>query len=145
MRPLYETEEHLEAEAQTAETLSKAWRCTFHKMPIRYGLDFVAKRGNVALSFCEFKNRNYTMQQIGNMGGYIISLGKWATAKTLCEASKLPFTLVISAKDGIWYYTVKDFAPDSVVIQGRTDRGDWQDVEPCVLLNVNRFTKYVPQ
>jgi len=24
-------------------------------------------------------------------------------------------------------------------VRGRTDRGDWQDIEPCVLLNTNRF------
>jgi len=142
MRPLYETEKHLEAEARTAELLAKAWHCEFHKMPIRYNLDFVAKRGDIALSFCEFKTRNYTMEKIGEMGGYLISIGKWASAKALCEASGLPFTLIVTATDGIWYYPVKDFKPDGVLVRGRKDRNDWQDIEPCVLLKVDRFTKF---
>lgn len=142
MRPMYETDEHLSAEAKTAQALSKAWGCSFHKMPIRYNLDFVAKRGDIVLSFCEFKTRNYTMKQIGDMGGYMLSLGKWAAAKTICDAANLPFTLVVTAKDGIWYCSIRDFKPDGVVLQGRTDRGDWQDVEPCILLNINRFSKF---
>lgn len=142
MRPMYETEEHLEAEAKTAKMLADAWSCEFHKMPIRYNLDFVAKRGDVAISFCEFKTRNYTMQKIGEMGGYLISIGKWAAAKMLCEASGLPFTLIVTATDGVWYCVVQDFKPDGVLVRGRKDRNDWQDIEPCVLLNVDRFTKF---
>lgn len=143
MRPTYETKEHLEAEAKTAEILSQAWRCEFHKMPIRYNLDFVAKRGDVALSFCEFKTRNYSMQEIGDMGGYLLSIGKWAAAKSICEASGLPFTLVVTTTDGIWFYVVDNFKPDSVLVRGRKDRDDWQDVEPCVLLKTSRFTKFL--
>lgn len=142
MRPLYETEEHLEAEEKTAAVLAKAWNCQFHKMPIRYNLDFVAKRGDIALAFCEFKTRTYTMAQIDSMGGYLLSIGKWSAAKTICEASGLPFTLIVSTNDGIWYYTVKDFKPDSVLVRGRKDRHDWQDIEPCVLLKTSRFTKF---
>lgn len=142
MRPLYETKEHLVAESRTADILGAAWNCQFHKMPIRYNLDFVAKRGDIALAFCEFKTRNYTMAQIDSMGGYLLSIGKWSAAKTISEASCLPFTLIVTTTDGIWYYTVKNFKPDSVLVRGRTDRNDWQDIEPCVLLKTNRFTKF---
>ena len=75
------------------------------------------------------------------MGGYLLSIGKWAAAKTLCEASNLPFTLVVTTTDGIWFYVVQDFKPDSVLVRGRKDRNDWQDVEPCVLLDVAKFSK----
>lgn len=142
MRPMYETHEHLEAEGRTANILGNAWGCEFHKMPIRYNLDFVAKRKEVVLSFCEFKNRNYTMKKIGEMGGYMISLAKWAAAKTFCEASGVPFTLIVTATDGIWYCVIKDFKPDGVIVSGRQDRRDWQDIEPCVLINVDRFTQF---
>jgi len=27
------------------------------------------------------------------------------------------------------------------VIKGRKDRNDWQDIEPCVLLNTNGFKR----
>jgi len=28
-----------------------------------------------------------------------------------------------------------------VLVRGRKDRDDWQDIEPCVLLDVNKFKK----
>ena len=111
------------------------------KLPIRYHLDFVAQRGKNAVAFCEVKVRTYSMEQIGKMGGYMLSLGKWSSAKQMCEASGLPFILVVKAADGIWYAIIDSFKPDSVIVNGRQDRGDWQDIEPCVLINQSRFKK----
>ena len=139
MRQLYETQEDLSSEAEVADYLSKIWKCEMSKLPIRYHLDFVAQRGKNAVAFCEVKVRNYSMEQIGKMGGYMLSLGKWSSAKQMCEASGLPFILVIKATDGIWFSLIDSFKPDSVIVNGRTDRSDWQDIEPCVLIKQSRF------
>lgn len=139
MRQLYETQEDLSSEAEVADYLSKIWKCEMSKLPIRYHLDFVAQRGRNAVAFCEVKVRNYSMEQIGKMGGYMLSLGKWSSAKQMCEASGLPFILVIKATDGIWFSLIDSFKPDSVIVNGRTDRADWQDIEPCVLIKQSRF------
>jgi hypothetical protein len=141
MRLLYETQEDLDSEMGVAMHLSKTWKCEMSKLPIRYHLDFVAKRGKIAVAFCEIKVRSYSMNKIGNMGGYMLSLGKWSSAKQMCEASGLPFILVVKTTDGIWYVTIESFKPDSVIVNGRSDRGDWQDIEPCVLINHSRFKK----
>lgn len=141
MRPIYETAQDLGREQEVASTLESAWKCRFVKMPIRYHIDFVLIKEDKAVAFCEIKTRNYTMQKIDEMGGYLMSIGKWGSAKALSESSGLPFILVAKTTDGIWYTSVKDFKADEILVRGRTDRQDWQDIEPCVLLYCKRFTK----
>ena len=141
MRPMYETGADLDRETSVVNIIEKTWNCTMTKLPIRYHLDYVARRGDKAVAFCEIKTRNYTMAKIGALGGYLMSIGKWSSAESLYRASGLPFSLVVHATDGIYYSTFKEFIPDDVLVRGRTDRNDWQDIEPCVLLNTNRFTK----
>lgn len=141
MRPMYETERDLEHEFVAIEDLCRKWNCEMTKLPIRYHLDFVVRRGDKAVAFCEVKTRNYTMEKIGQMGGYLMSIGKWSAAKQLHDATGLPFILVVRTIDGIWYSSFKEFTPDDVLVRGRTDRNDWQDIEPCVLLDVSKFTK----
>jgi len=141
MRPMYETPADLKNEEDVVAMLQKRWQCRFVKLPIRYHLDYVAVDGDKAIGFVELKTRNYSMAQIDSMGGYLMSIGKWSSAKALYDCSGLPFVLVVKTTDGIYYSTFKEFKPDDVLVRGRTDRGDWQDIEPCVLIKSNRFTK----
>ena len=141
MRPTYETQQDLNRERDIASFLEKTWFCEMAKMPVRYHLDYVMKRKGKAVGFCEIKTRNYTMEAIDNMGGYLLSIGKWSSAKQLYDCSKLPFILVVCTLDAIWYARFTEFVPNSVEVKGRTDRNDWQDVEPCVLLNTKLFIR----
>ena len=142
MRPIYETDADLDRESDVIDVVEKAWNCTAAKLPIRYHLDYVLKRGDKAVALCEIKTRNYTMQKIGEMGGYLMSIGKWDAAKRLSDATLLPFILIAKTLDGVYYSSFQDeFKPDDVLVRGRTDRNDWQDIEPCVLLDVSRFKK----
>ena len=50
-------------------------------------------------------------------------------------------SLAVKTLDGIWYAKFTSFKPDDVMVMGRTDRDDWQDIEPCVVLNCNKFKK----
>jgi hypothetical protein len=139
MRPMYETPADLKNEEDVVAMLENRWQCRFVKLPIRYHLDYVAVDGDKAIGFVELKTRNYSMAQIDSMGGYLMSIGKWSSAKALYDCSGLPFVLVVKTTDGIYHSTFKEFNPDDVLVRGRTDRGDWQDIEPCVLLKSNRF------
>ena len=142
MRPIYETDADLDRESGVIDVVEKAWNCTAAKLPIRYHLDYVLKRGDKAVALCEIKTRNYTMQKIGEMGGYLMSIGKWDAAKRLSDAPLLPFIRIAKTLDGVYYSSFQDeFKPDDVLVRGRTDRNDWQDIEPCVLLDVGRFKK----
>lgn len=140
MRPTYETQADLTIEGTVKGLLEKEWNCQLEKLPIRYHLDFACTRDGRVIGFCEVKSRSYTMEAIDRMGGYLLSLGKWGAAKSLCDASNLAFLLVVRALDGLYYARFKeDFTPDNVLLKGRTDRNDWQDVEPCVMLDASKF------
>ncbi len=141
MRPLYETEADLEREAEVASLIERRWNCKLVKMPIRYHLDFVAIRGDKVVAFCEVKTRNYTMEQITNFGGYLMSVGKWTNAHALNTSTGIPFVLIVKTSDGVYYasFDATNFKPDDVLTRGRKDRNDWQDIEPCVLLNTKQF------
>lgn len=141
MRPLYETTADLEGEVSVAKTLASLWNCEFVKLPLRYHLDFVVTRNGRAVAYAELKTRNYSMADIDKMGGYLMSIGKWSAAKQLCDASLLPFVLIVKTLDGLYRSSFTEFIPDDVLVRGRTDRNDWQDIEPCVLLNTKRFKR----
>jgi hypothetical protein len=141
MRPIYETADDRNKEDAIVDLLEAKWSCKFTKIPIRYNLDFVISRNNKVLAYSELKVRKYSMEKIGQMGGYMMSLGKWSAAKQLCEASSLPFMLIVQTLDGLYSMKEKKFIADQIIIGGRADRNDWQDIEPCILLNINRFVK----
>ena len=145
MRVTYETEEDLQRESLVIKQVEAAWQCQAVKLSVKYSLDYALKRGDKVLSFCEVKTRNYTMADITKMGGYLLSLGKWTAAKQLSDSTTLPFMLVVKTLDGLYYCKFgtypKSFIPKEVLFRGRTDRDDWQDVEPCVLLDTQDFMR----
>jgi hypothetical protein len=142
MRSTYETSDDLQREGSVAAIVEAQWNCKLVKLPISYQLDFAATRGARCVAFCEVKTRNYTMPHIDQMGGYLLSLKKWMAARDLSVASKVPFILVVKTLDGVYYSSFQsDFLPDDLLVRGRKDRDDWQDIEPCVLLKTKRFTK----
>jgi hypothetical protein len=122
------------------------------KLPLQYKLDYAMRNdANDVLGFIEVKVRNYTMAQIQDWGGYMLSLMKWTAGIQLAQTTGLPFVLVVKTRDGLYYLSVdtKVFT-DSMIqkmihkrvkLSGRTDRGDWQDVEPCVMLDCNNFNR----
>ncbi len=139
-RPLYETPENLEREADVVRRLEARWQAEAIKLPISYKLDYVFVRdGKEVRSFCEIKVRRYTWEEIDRMGGYMISLAKWTAAESFCTISGLPFIVAVSAAGEIRFASIRAFDHDGVVHGGRADRGDWQDKEPMVLLSVGRF------
>jgi hypothetical protein len=143
MRPIYETKDDLGKEATVIQTLQQKWRVNFHKLPIRYHLDYAAVRDGRVVSYVEIKVRKYSMAQIDSFGGYMLSVGKLQAAKQLCEISNATFCLAVQCSDGLYWIAIKDYAEFPVVITGRTDRGDAQDIEPCVLIPAVRFTSLV--
>lgn len=140
-RPLYETQADLRNESAIISLLTKEWDAQFHKLPIRYHLDYAATKHGRVVGYVEIKVRKYTMAQIDKWGGYMLSVGKLQAAKQLCEISNSSFCLVVQCTDGLYWLTIKDFAEFPVVITGRTDRGDSQDIEPCVLIPGARFSR----
>jgi hypothetical protein len=143
-RKLYENAENLEKERAVALFIEDRWKCEAVKMPIKYGLDFTFRRSKQLFGFGEIKCLNYELSDFDRMsGGYFISLGKFMSAKSLCEFTKLPFFLILNTLDGVYYRKFIDFDGLKFTINGRKDRNDWQDMEPMVLLETALFTKIV--
>lgn len=139
MRPTYETKADLDGEAQIIEMLSSRWSAEFSKLPLQYKLDYAIQRDGCVVAFCELKARKYSMERIDAMGGYMISLAKWMAANDLNSITSAPFILIVKTTEGVWHYKVEDFQQPNIVIAGRNDRNDWQDVEPCVLIDCDKF------
>ena len=139
-RPQYETDADLERESAVIEKFKNRWNVEVEKLPVRYHLDYMMKRADKAIAFCEIKTRNKPIKMLREWGGFIIALNKWVAAKALFDATAVPFVLIYRTLDGDYYYKVEDFTQsEGIYYRGRTDRNDWQDMEPCVMLSVDRF------
>jgi len=141
MRPLYETEANRINERAVAQLVEGKWNCKCVKLKKAYALDYAIVRDKKIVSFMEIKCRNYTMEKLGSMGGFMISLHKWLEAKAICDVSNVPFCLVVRTNDGVFWHKTTDFKNYEVSIGGRYDRGDDQDVEPVILLKPECFLK----
>jgi hypothetical protein len=139
MRPLYETQKHLSVEQQIADRFAERAQCHLMKLPIRYHLDYAMTRGEKAFAFAEIKTTKYDLETHDRYGGFKISLAKWSAAEQMCRIARLPFYLVVGFPDCIGYTRTTDFSHDGIVWWGRQDRGDSQDMEPAVKLNMTRF------
>jgi hypothetical protein len=140
MRPTYETDANLRSEVAVKQILERNWNCDLIKLPTQYRFDYVAERDGKVVAFIEIKVRKYSSIQIDAMGGYMISLSKIVAAKQFSMAAGIRSVLAVSLTDGIYYFPIdKNFTTDDLAIKGRTDRGDWEDVEPCVLIPMGEF------
>lgn len=146
MRPIYETERHRDEERAMVAQLADHWRCRAVVMPRAYPVDYAFANGSRTRAFVECKDRaRYDWDTLERGGGVFLSAHKWATARALTEATRVPLVLLVRTRDGLWYHRPDDWSHDGVRVDaGRSDRGDWQDVEPCVLLRQARFTCVEP-
>lgn len=141
-RPLYETGAQRERETRIVAYLSDLWECRARKLPITYHLDYVFERDGQAVAFAELKSRTTkTWREVSNLGGYLINLSKIERARTVQATTGLTFVLVVEFADGIRSAVFRDLAAEQfqVVVRGRADRGDWQDVEPAVVIDAVRL------
>jgi len=141
-RKLYESDENLGNERAVALFIEELWICDLIKLPIKYGLDYTFRRNKNLVGFCEIKCVNYEMSHFDLMsGGYFINVGKIMSARALVETTKLPFYLIVDTRDGIWYREFTEFNNLKLIVNGRKDRDDWQDIEPMVLLETALFKR----
>lgn len=139
VRPLYESESSLEKERALALFFEQTYQCTLRKMPIRYHLDFAVERNNEIQAFLEIKTTKYTVAQHRSYGGFKLSFAKWSAAEQMSRVAGLTFILLVGFPDCPRYLRVDEFRHDGLTWWGRQDRGDSQDMEPAVLLSMDRF------
>lgn len=141
MRPMYETPEDLKNEKDVANYLSGLYGCDFVKLKISYGLDFAIVKNSLMVATAEIKCRNYTSAQIDNWGGLMLSATKAHRAHEWFLVHRIPFLLIAKLKDGIFVANIGDWGAYRIEMTGRTDRNDWQDIEPCCIIPMNNFDR----
>lgn len=134
MRPIYENAQTLANEKQTADLLCKVWDCEAFKLPIAYRVDYAFGRESEIKAWVEIKCRNAKYEEM------FLSLHKWISGKELSSMTGLPFVLVYNIKGELYWKRVENDKP-KIVIGGRKDRNDWQDIETMAVFNIQDFEK----
>lgn len=137
MRPTYETATDVAHEQQVIDLLSRAWKCTATKMPKMYCVDWSLGTDTLIKAMVEIKFRNKAYPT------YIISLHKFTEMCKQAEASRVPYFLVQCVPEGdnriVQYVEVTADLHNRVILSGRKDRGDWQDIGPHVEIDASKF------
>lgn len=134
-RPLYEDDGDRAREREVAKEICKLLDCQARKLPISYGLDFALLRGEDVFSFVEIKCRTRNSQLYESL---MVSAQKRVKALELSRATGCSCMLVSAFSDGIYWVNMAE-KPDRVTFNGRTDRGDSQDVEPVIHYRTERL------
>ena len=140
MRPIYETNKDLSNEGKVKKVVESKWGIKLEKLDRRQKIDFVMTRGKEIKGWVEVKCRNYDWEQIDRFGGYMVSLQKWISGRTLSSITDKPFFLVVSCKGDVRYLNCNT---DNVTFEigGRRDRNDAMDIEPVAIVPVSEFVK----
>lgn len=133
MRPLYETNEDLGRELDLATRFGALTDSVPVKLPIESHADYIMVRSRVAKAVVEIKCR--TNKRLA-YDTYMISQHKYAGLASWEQYGLTPI-LLVSWTDSTGY--VKIPCPHAISIGGRTDRGDAQDIEPVVHIDISRF------
>ena len=138
---MHETQQHRNQELRVADVIARKWQCLPVKLPIRDILDFALVRQNILMAFCEVKTTDKTYSDLVRLNGYLINLDKWMTAQNMCNASGVPFVLIVETSDKKLVYAAykDDFSVVCSYYSGRTDRTEDKDIKPCVKLDFNKF------
>jgi len=143
-QPFYETPADVARERAIAEEAQRVWCCPLVKLKTAFPCDWGAIRADGQLrAFVEIKDRNgYSLRQLDELGGVFFSLMKWSQCEHLCRLADRPFIFVVRLAGVLWFHhTWSRYMSqhDGVRNCGRSDRGDPDDIEPCVLLRAHRF------
>jgi len=137
-RPRYENKESLEQEQSFGTVIQLAWNCELVKMPMQYKIDYCCYRDNNLIGFVELKNRTCTKSRYPT---YILSLSKYLTAVELSRILGKPTNLCVRWTDETGYVRLDTIRDPHISQGGRTDRNDWQDVEPVIHIDINSFIR----
>jgi len=134
-RKMYETDEDLKRESELVDEISLRWNCDLYKLPIQYHLDYVAQREGRIRAFLEMKCRTFEMDRYPT---FMISMSKVMWSRLLFGVSGKETFLIVKWTDKIARCDLLHCKYD-VAMGGRTDRGDWQDVDPCCYIPLSEF------
>jgi hypothetical protein len=136
MRPTYETAKDRVKEAAVAETIGRHFNCFAKKLPLSYPLDFVMVRDRRVEGWLEVKCRNYASTDFDTL---MLSCQKYSAAIRLSSVTGRPVNLAVQWTDMLGFLNLP--CDGDVIWGGRSDRGDWQDAEPCMHFPIAKFRR----
>jgi hypothetical protein len=137
MRQEYESPEDIIAERAALDRACEVWKCTAEKLPMKYELDYLLLREKRGVAWLEIKSRTNVRLAYPT---YMIALSKIMAARRLSDASQLPSFLLIQWSDVCGYIRNDSLLDFEIAFDGRTDRGDPDDIEPVALIPLGEFT-----
>ena len=137
MRPVYETQENRSQEERVMQAFSLAYNVQLVRLNSLAGADYIVYRDGTATALAEVKVRKNPR---GQYPTYMISATKVYTMIAASEVMKLTPLLVVKWLDSIGWINLAT-AKGTIKFGGREDRGDSQDMEPCLFIPTIDFTK----
>lgn len=138
-RPIYETDVNISNEESFGDKLISYFKCTLHKLPIKYHVDYMLQRNNKLEAWLEIKCRKTYSEQYSE---YMLSLDKWLNGNRLAKDTGVPFILAVRFTDCDMILDCRIVTDPIVKFQGRTKQTrDWQDIEPTVFIPMKYFKK----
>lgn len=146
--PLYETSKHLAEEELMKLDIEWEWDCVLRKLPIKYSIDYALCRGgnnNVVEGFVEFKRRHEVSTHSPSKypPAYLLDIHKIKEAQQLWDTYGKPVWLVVKFNDRTGFTPLAaegiHFKNHKMVVGGRKDRDDQNDIQPSILIPISNF------
>lgn len=140
-RPEYETEADRVAEREIMEHVARVVYgsgINLCKLSKAYGLDYALATGRDVFAFFETKSRTLPFNY---KDGYYIAAIKVMAAKRLRASFGLPCELAVRFSDGIIRRVSFGLASTELILAGRWDRDDPNDIEPHAIIKWDCFTE----
>lgn len=139
-RPIYETDRDLAEEGAAAKLLCQPHGLLHIKLPMRYEIDFMLRRGPALYGWLEVKVR----PGVTKHRTYMVSAQKVLTGNLLANQFGGRFLVLVRDGDKLLVLDAVKQKPVLVGVGGRDDRGDDQDIEPVAHYDWSQFTAVNP-
>lgn len=142
-RPFYETQQNRNDEFAVAKSLATLWGYTAFKLKPACEVDYAFLLFDDIKAVVEIKCRNYSYDELKRLGGYMLSCHKMSALRRWHTDFPIGVAIAIKLTDGIYVMTIPSGHGferfPKIKMAGRTDRRDAQDIEPCVLIPMEKF------
>jgi hypothetical protein len=142
-RPFYETKQDKKNEREIARILEKRWKCRLEKLPIKYGFDYAALRGESVVCWIEIKCKKNSTDRYKS---FLLSLDKWMVAKELLRYTDIPCILAVKFTDKIMWrkFNMLEKFHIGFLRYGIKGRNDPNDKQPSAFIPMEFFQEVNP-
>lgn len=147
-RPVYEQERDVANATRAIQVCNIALQARAVPLPRMHAADFSMYRGPNFVCFIEVKCRNVPHDRFPSV---LLFERKWKDLRALATNHRSiglwAVGLWVQWSDDIYGLARLDILPDlkPLEVNGRKDRGDPKDIQPCVFIDLRHFSLYTDQ